>query len=340
MKKMFALLMICVLLCGLLAGCGCEHEWAEANCYDPKTCNLCGETEGEELGHDYADANCEKPQTCNRCGKEKGEALGHTWVEADCLNAKTCSVCGATEGEALGHDAPAEAGCETDAVCNRCGEVQLEATGHSWTEADCLNASYCENCGATGDAALGHEWLDATYEAPKTCNRCGETEGEPLVPEVSTDNLGLSLDEYVSTMNTGLATLNYGLVYAADDDYGDPIYALYDLTTEEIYEVFVCFYLEEDGSTVYAVMSVTAHGADSTMSERCGNCFGAAAVVADPTFGSEDLSALTGSMATEDDGTISGYHEKNGIGYLMVFTPMEDGSVQVTTMVAPVSLLE
>lgn len=336
MKKRISVLLICVMLAAVLAGCGCDHEWTEANCYDPKTCALCGETEGEDLGHDYLDASCEAPKTCSRCGKEKGEALGHTWVEADCLNAKTCSVCGATEGEALGHELPTGVECESDTLCLNCGEVMAAATGHSWSEADCLNAAFCENCGATGDAALGHDWIDATYEAPKTCSRCGKTEGEPLVPEVVVPaNLGVSLDTYVEQMNGGLATLGYGLVYVVDDEYGDPIYAVYNLATADVYEVFTCFYLDTDGTTVYAVMSVTEQGADNAMSELCGNCFGIAAVIADNTFGDEDLAALVSNGTTQADGSQYYTLEKNGLSYMMAFTFTDAGGLQVTTLVAP-----
>ena len=29
----------------------CEHEWRDANCYEPMTCTKCGKTEGEPIGH-------------------------------------------------------------------------------------------------------------------------------------------------------------------------------------------------------------------------------------------------------------------------------------------------
>ena len=37
---------------------GCEHDWADATCEEPKTCKLCGETEGEALGHTYEEGKC------------------------------------------------------------------------------------------------------------------------------------------------------------------------------------------------------------------------------------------------------------------------------------------
>ena len=48
MKKM--LLVMTALVCVLaLAGCSCEHEWAEANCTAAKTCKLCKENGADVL---------------------------------------------------------------------------------------------------------------------------------------------------------------------------------------------------------------------------------------------------------------------------------------------------
>lgn len=51
--RITALIFSVAMLAVLLTGCGCEHEWAEATCRTPKTCNLCRETEGEALGHTW-----------------------------------------------------------------------------------------------------------------------------------------------------------------------------------------------------------------------------------------------------------------------------------------------
>lgn len=53
MKKNVLQLLVVLMLALSLSGCGCEHEWVEANCVTPKTCSLCQETEGEALGHEY-----------------------------------------------------------------------------------------------------------------------------------------------------------------------------------------------------------------------------------------------------------------------------------------------
>ena len=87
MKKMLTLALAAV-LCLSLAACGCKHEWKDADCENPKTCELCGETEGEALGHQESDweetevdtvkAVKHLEKTCTRCDKvmdEKDEPM-------------------------------------------------------------------------------------------------------------------------------------------------------------------------------------------------------------------------------------------------------------------------
>ncbi len=93
---LIALLCVCV-----LAGCGHNHVWKDADCNSPKTCEECGETEGEALGHDYREATCTEPKTCSRCKATEGEALGHRFLEATYVAPATCEACGITEGEKI-----------------------------------------------------------------------------------------------------------------------------------------------------------------------------------------------------------------------------------------------
>ena len=99
--KRFALLLYITGLFLLLAGCGCNHEWIEATCTEPKTCSVCGETEGAPLGHTWSEATCTEPKTCALCGITSGRANGHDWESATASRPKKCRVCGLTEGEAL-----------------------------------------------------------------------------------------------------------------------------------------------------------------------------------------------------------------------------------------------
>lgn len=118
MKKLNVLLLALVLVFAL-AGCGCEHEWAEADCVNPMTCTLCDKTEGQPLGHVWMAATCEEPKTCEVCAATDGDPKGHSMVDASCEEAKHCENCDLTEGEALGHtwlDATTEAP-QTCEVC-------------------------------------------------------------------------------------------------------------------------------------------------------------------------------------------------------------------------------
>lgn len=117
------LLMVACVLC--LTACGCEHEWANADCVNPVTCSLCGKTEGEPLGHVWMAATCEAPKTCEVCALSEGEAKGHDMAEATCEEAQHCKTCDLTEGEALGH-AWLDATTETPQTCERCALTEGE----------------------------------------------------------------------------------------------------------------------------------------------------------------------------------------------------------------------
>ena len=207
MKKRYGLFGMLVLMCLLLAACGCKHEWKDANCEMPKTCTLCGKTEGEKLEHQWKDATCESPKTCALCQKTEGEALGHlyppvetsceepltcdrcgkperearphTWKDATCTEPRSCMSCWMTEGEPLGHSWQ-EATCEAPKTCTLCGLTEGMPLGHSWMAATCENPKTCENCGTADGEAKGHTWQEATCVTPKLCTVCYATEGEAL----------------------------------------------------------------------------------------------------------------------------------------------------------------
>ena len=76
------------------------------------TCTFdgCGATRTEPVAatgeHQWKDATCAAPKTCESCGKTEGKALKHNWKAATAIAPKTCAACGATEGEALGLSKP------------------------------------------------------------------------------------------------------------------------------------------------------------------------------------------------------------------------------------------
>lgn len=177
-KSLCFLLILAIVFCMVLTGCGHTHVWNEADCTTPKTCKDCKQTEGEPLGHNWKDATCTDPKTCSRCGATEGESLGHDWADATCTAPKTCSRCGATEGDPLGHDW-IDATCTEPKTCSRCGATEGDPLGHDVPSLSCTESAVCGRCGEE-IPALGHDWKDATCTEPKTCSRCGAAEGDPL----------------------------------------------------------------------------------------------------------------------------------------------------------------
>lgn len=125
MKKKIWIAVLALAVVLLLAGCGCEHEWADANCETPKTCKECGETEGAPLGHTWNAATCLEAKTCQVCKKTDGEALGHTWEAATCLLPEKCATCHETRGVALTHIWE-EATTEAPKTCTLCQATEGE----------------------------------------------------------------------------------------------------------------------------------------------------------------------------------------------------------------------
>lgn len=226
------------LICGsmliALAGCGHEHEWAEATCTEPRTCTECGETEGEPLGHKWKEATCTEPKTCTECGETEGEPLGHKWKEATCTEPKTCTECGETEGKPLGHKWK-EATCTEPKTCTVCGETEGEPAGHTveeWEvteEPTCTEAGTregtCTVCGETVKEeveATGHtpaeDWEiveEATSTTPgtraKLCVDCGE--------QLETESYELTEEEKEEAFKNECETYTYEEIARDPDDY-------------------------------------------------------------------------------------------------------------------------
>ena len=146
------------------------HDWTDADCDTPRTCETCGATGGEALGHDWAGADCNTPKTCKTCGVTDGDALGHDWADADCDTPKTCKTCGATDGGALGHDW-VDADCETPETCDNCGATAGDALGHaygSWYADGDVHSCSCSGCGDQRS-----ESHDYTNDEDTVCDTCG-----------------------------------------------------------------------------------------------------------------------------------------------------------------------
>ncbi len=145
-------------------------------------CNVCGET--REVGdHQWAEANCVKPKTCEACGVIEGNALGHTAEEDDgnCTTPIHCIKCTEVVVAAKDrHIASADDGdCTTEVICTDCEVVLLAAMTHDFEDAEwhsdaeghwhvCKNS----NCDVT-DTKIAHISSGAaTEEKAETCTVC------------------------------------------------------------------------------------------------------------------------------------------------------------------------
>lgn len=273
----------------LLAGCGCKHEWQEADCMNPKTCTLCGETQGEALGHDWKKATCTEPRTCLSCGQTKGESLGHTWEKATCTTAKVCSVCAATEGEPL---------------------------GHTWVEATCTTPKTCSVCSFIESAALGHSWTEATYSAPETCSLCGLTQGEPLVRV----DLDRNTEEMVTVLNATMQVLGYKLTYWGLDDDGWPTYDLVESQSGNYTNVYVSFEPNADGSKVAALLVVAEDITDAQAVFLMGSVAGAGIVATEPEFDIQMMNQAFSAEPVVENNIYYYYYEDRGLAADMQVT--------------------
>ena len=165
LTKLSVIAAVLLLLSISLTGCefppitsSCSHQWKDATCTDPVTCELCGEVQGGPLGHYWIDATCTSAEMCKRCGERKGSPLGHEWMAATCTEPETCARCYGTKGK---------------------------PTGHKWVDADCTHAKYCDLCGIKGGDIGDHDWVDATCSEEGYCRIC-LTPGDPITPDAHT----------------------------------------------------------------------------------------------------------------------------------------------------------
>lgn len=176
MKKV-KLMVIAILMVFLLSACSCNHQWKDATCSAPKTCEKCGATEGEALPHQWAAATCTEPKTCTVCDATEGEALGHDWEIATCLKPTTCKVCGFAPDEVL-----------ADHVCDSWMEVQEPTcTEEGFRKGLC---KFCAKEVMETLEVLPHsysDWgtsLEATCtvegERFRVCTECGDEEKESI----------------------------------------------------------------------------------------------------------------------------------------------------------------
>lgn len=158
------------------------HQWEEANCSTPQTCNVCGATKGD-IAHTWDTADCTKPSICKICGRESSKAMGHDFTNATCLTPKTCKNCGLTEGERSKHKYTEKV---FEATCTDGGRLYHICT-------------YCSNSYYENIPPLGHsfdEWKitkeatkTAEGEKMRTCSSCNTIETDIIdkIPYTETD---------------------------------------------------------------------------------------------------------------------------------------------------------
>lgn len=113
----------------------CEHQWKDATCTEPKTCELCFATEGEALGHDWN--------------------VTYKWSD----DGKACTATATCKNDA-NHTETAEATVtsevEKDPTCTESGITKYTATFTAdWAETQTNSKADIE--------ALGHDW-EVSYE--------------------------------------------------------------------------------------------------------------------------------------------------------------------------------
>lgn len=266
-KKLVQLILGVSVLMGVLAGCGCKHEFEAATCQKPATCKLCGETEGDIADHQWENADCIKPKSCSVCGETEGDPIGHKWTPATCTEPKTCSVCGQIEGEALGHQWEV-ATCTEPKICSVCKDKEGEPLGHkideivTSVEPTCTKQGTgegkCTVCGETVKSeipALGHEpgeWevvKEATFyeggKKAKLCIVCGE--------EVENEDYELSDEEKMKWYKRACESISYKSIARTPDDYKGK---------NAVIKGEVSYIVEEnkDGKSMYMIYTRSTYG--------------------------------------------------------------------------------
>ena len=157
--------------CGLVNGLPKGHSVdASYSCKTGGKCSVCSAAvEKSNILHDFAAANCGNPRICKRCNLRRGEPTGdHNWWAATCTNPKMCKVCYKTEGDKLGHNG-SQPTCTTAGKCKRCGVQTAPSLGHSFSDATCTKARVCKRCGTESGKPLGHNMVN------NVCKRCKYT---------------------------------------------------------------------------------------------------------------------------------------------------------------------
>ncbi len=164
--------------CGTITGSTIEHNWSEPECNVYAHCLAC-DAVGAKGQHQWIEASCQAPRTCERCNESIGAVSDHTWVQISCSQPISCSVCRAESDEPTVHQWVFN-GCLEKRTCRDCSIAEAEAPGHKLSPATCYMPSVCTVCKEGMGRPLGHDWVEVSCAKPKHCSRCELTEGVAL----------------------------------------------------------------------------------------------------------------------------------------------------------------
>ena len=239
------------------------HDWIDATCTEPKTCDRCGETEGTALGHDWEgewSSNADNHwHACTRCDAKDGEAAHNPGAPATETTPQTCTNCGYVITPAIDHvhashltlvpevpDRCTEPGNIAYYRCS-CGNfyrdrdalseiedhdsVVLNALGHNWATEWSSNADNhwhaCSRCDAKDGEGAHNPGAPATETTPQTCTDCGYVI-DPATGHLCINHL-VEVPEVPATCTTTGTEAHFKCTDPAcgklywDDDTHDPI---------------------------------------------------------------------------------------------------------------------
>ncbi len=205
--------------CGLIDG---AHQWKDATCTAPKTCEVCDKTEGKAAGHTGGTATCTEKAICTVCNEPYGELLDHTEVDIDevpatcgengSIGGKKCSTCGNITVEptvlpATGEHTGGTATCENKAICDSCEQPYGELADHVGGTATCAEKAICTVCNQPYGELTDHVGGTATCEDKAICSSCNQPYGELGIHNYNGEN--------------GTCSVCHAYVFDADIDIKD-----------------------------------------------------------------------------------------------------------------------
>ncbi len=263
MKRRFIFSLTILLVITLLTSCGCNHQWAAADCDTPITCMLCQATEGSPLGHSWTAATCLNPTTCSNCFLTNGDPLPHTpaepeisddYIQAVSTRVQFCEIC---HTELLHETVPLSMIQDNLFVLNasallyRLNTLYAEMGMTDW-QAALVNQTYSDGTPyISGRIIYGNiEYAEIQFKTPSDDPTpdnpvemiSPEHIEEPIVCQLTVIIDYLNIAKQIENMNAPLTSENAG-------DFVNPIVELLD-NAEQLYKDVVGPILKTCDSTI------------------------------------------------------------------------------------------